>query len=75
MRMTAKIIDEWIIGKYNVLTYDEKPEKDYYKVSIKGRIYNLVPVYDYGENNVAIESNESFLGDEITFIRRSEVGV
>ena len=64
------IIDEFRIGKYMVLTLDGNiwGIKGYRKYRIDGRIYNSVPVYDMGNNVIAVESEKSFVGKTIDFV-------
>ena len=64
----AVVIDEFHIHKYQVLVLDNLPMTIlYYKFRIKGILYDPVPVYDL-KNCIAIESNESFLGEIVEFV-------
>lgn len=64
----AIVRNEFHIHKYQVLVLDEMPTKTpYRKFRIKGNIYNPVPVYDL-KNCIAIESDESFLGETVEFV-------
>ena len=64
----AKIVHEFSIGKYKVLTLDgAKPNRDYRAYQIDGKTYKVVPVYD-AENCIAIESSETFTGKTVEFV-------
>lgn len=65
-----KIVDEFQIGKYMVLKLDGNIQdtKDYRKYRIDGKIYNPVPVYDMGNNVIAVESENSFFGKTVDFV-------
>ena len=64
----AVVVDEFHIHKYRVLVLDNLPMTIlYYKFRIKGILYDPVPVYDL-KNCIAIESDESFLGETVEFV-------
>lgn len=62
----SKITNEISIEKYKILKLDVMPTTPYTSVIIRGRKYNLAPIYD-APNCIAIESRESFVGAEVFF--------
>lgn len=63
----AKVISEFIIGKYKILKLDSAlPLKGYTKYVIDGNDYDIVPIYD-AVNCIAIESKDSFIGKIVEF--------
>lgn len=63
-----KVVSEFNIGKYKVLTLDEKRfEGVYDKYLIDGTEYKPVSVYD-APKCIAIESNDNFVGKTVEFI-------
>ncbi len=63
----SKVINEFYIDKYVVLILDNMPNESYHKFRIKGEEFAPVTVYD-GNNCIAIESKESFIGEIIEFL-------
>lgn len=64
----AIVMNEFHIHKYQVLVLDSMPMKTpYRKFRIRRNIYDPVPVYDLN-NCIAIESDESFLGEIVEFV-------
>lgn len=65
--MMLKIIKEFSIGPYKVLSVDGVlPLSGYRKYVIDGKNYSIVPLYDI-PNSIAIESNDSFIGKTVEF--------
>lgn len=62
----SKIIQEISVGKYKILKLDVMPSTSYTAVIIKGRRYDLIPIYD-ALNCIAVESSEKLYGAEVTF--------
>ena len=63
-----KVVSEFNVGKYKVLTLDEKQFNGAYnKYLIDGTEYKPVSVYD-APKCIAIESNERFVGKTVNFI-------
>ena len=65
-----KIVEDFQLEKYRVLILDGNrfSAKHYRKYKIDGKEYESVPVYDAGDNVVAIEAEGSFAGKTIEFI-------
>ncbi len=63
----SKVISEFHIKNYTALILDEMPKKSYNTFLICGKKYKPVPVYD-AHNCIAVESNESFIGETVEFI-------
>lgn len=65
-----KVMNEWHVAKYAILTLDGsvKEEPAHSKYRILGIEYVPVPVYDMGDNVIAIESSDSLLGKNVEFI-------
>ena len=61
------VINEFRISKYVVLILDHIPDVRYSNFRINGKTYKPVSIYD-AQNSIAIESNESFIGNEVEFI-------
>ena len=62
-----KIIDEFAIDKYIILTLDgEKPKRGYSKYVIDGKQYVIVPIYDMPKC-IAIEASGHFIGKTVEF--------
>lgn len=64
---SSKIINEFHVNNYVVLILDSMPDRGFHHFVIKGKKFAPVPAYD-GKNCVAVESNESFIGETIEFI-------
>lgn len=63
-----EIISEFKVGKYMILELNgNKPLKAYRKYVIAGKDYEIVPLYDAGQNYIAVESSESFIGKTVEF--------
>ena len=63
----AKVIDEFSINQYKVLTLDRMDApRDYRKYVIDGKSYDIVPVYDL-PGCIAVVSSNSFLGKTVEF--------
>lgn len=63
-----KVVSELSIGKYKVLTLDEKKtDVSYTKYLIDGKEYNIVPIYD-APNCIAVESNDVFIDKHVKYI-------
>lgn len=65
--MNYKPCKEMKIKQYTVLQFSELPSQPYRKLYAKGKIFDIVPIYDM-ENCVAIESTDIFLNEDISFI-------
>lgn len=63
----SKVVNEFHVNNYVVLILDNMPDRDYHHFVIRGKKFAPVPVYD-GKNCVAVESNESFIGETIEFL-------
>lgn len=65
-----KVVSDFQCRKYRILTLDGSKwsVKKYHKYRINGKEYEPVPVYDAGDNIIAVESEESFSGKEVEFI-------
>ena len=64
----AKVIDEWHIKQYTVLTLDNMDTPhDYRKYVIGGKTFEPVMLYDM-PNCIAIESGDSFVGQTVEFV-------
>ena len=61
------VINEFKVSNYVVLILDQIPNVRYSNFRINGKTYKPVPIYD-AQNSIAIESNESFIGNEVEFI-------
>lgn len=60
-----KVVYEFQAGKYTVLKLDRAiTAKNYSKYIIKGKQYDIVPVYDM-KNCIAIQCSDSFLGESV----------
>jgi len=66
-KIMSKVIKEFHIKNYTALILDEIPKKSYHNFLIRNKLYKPVPVYD-AKNCIAIESNESFIGETVDFI-------
>lgn len=63
-----KIIDEWVVRKYTILTLDEElPRQAIWHYVIDGVEYEPVIVYDMGKNVIAIEADGGFIGKTVEF--------
>lgn len=63
-----KIIDEWVVRKYTILTLDEEvPHQAIWYYVIDGVEYEPVIAYDMGKNIIAIEANGGFIGKTVEF--------
>lgn len=63
----AKVVDEFSIKQYKVLTLDQMDmPKNYRKYVIDGKPYDIVPVYDL-PGCIAIVSDDSFIGKNVEF--------
>ena len=63
----SKVINEFHVDKYAVLILDNMPDRDYHRFVIREKEYTPVPIFD-SKNCVAVESNESFIGETIEFL-------
>ncbi len=64
----AKVIDEWHVGPYTVLTLDNMDTpRGYNKYIIGGEPYKIVMLYDM-PNCIAIQSDGSFIGKTVEFV-------
>lgn len=64
----AKIISELRMGNCSLLKIDKMPNSSYNKVVIDGCEYDLVPSYDLGEYNVAVNSLKALKNKDIEFV-------
>ena len=64
---SSKIMNEFHVNNYVVLILDSMPDIGFNYFVIKGNKFVPIHVYD-GKNCVAVESNESFIGETIEFI-------
>lgn len=62
----SKITNEISVEKYKILKLDVMPTAPYKAAIIKGHQYALTPIYD-APNCIAIESDKSFIGEEVLF--------
>ena len=68
-----KVISEFSVGKYKVLTLDEKQSNvTHDKYLIDGKEYEPVSIYD-APNCIAIESNDTFEGKTVKFIEKEQL--
>ncbi len=68
-----KVIFEVSVGKYKLLTLDEKQSDVAYNIyQIDGKEYEPVLIYD-APSCVAIESNESFEGKTVKFLKKEKI--
>ena len=68
MKNKYTVISELTTGKYKALELDRPiTERNYTSFRIDGDVYKAVSVYDL-PNNIAIESNKSFLGKEVEVV-------
>ncbi|MBR3836450.1 MAG: hypothetical protein IKJ69_06685 [Clostridia bacterium] len=65
-----KIIDELKLDECSLLKIDKMPNSPYNKVVIDDDEYNLVPSYDLGEYNIAVNSRKTLKNKDIGFIRQ-----
>lgn len=63
----SKVVYEFHVKKYTVLKLDELPNNPYRSFLIRGKTYKSIPILD-AENCIAIESNESFIGETVDFL-------
>lgn len=65
----AKVIDEWHVKQYTVLTLDSLADAPmgYRKYVIGGKTFEPVMLYDM-PNSIAIESGDSFKGQTVEFV-------
>ncbi len=62
-----KVVSEFAIDNYKVLTLDgEMPKRKYTEYVIDGKRYNIVPVYDL-RNCIAVQSADNFIGKTVMF--------
>ena len=62
-----KVVSEFSIGGYKVLTLDDSvPNRGYREYVIDGKSFGIVPLYDI-PNSIAIEANGSFVGKTVEF--------
>lgn len=65
--MMRKVISEFSLGQYKVLTLDGSlPNRGYREYIIDGKPFSIVPLYDI-PNSIAIESKASFIGKTVEF--------
>lgn len=65
--MMNKVVSEFAIDSYKVLTLDgEMPKRSYREYIIDGKRYEIVPVYDL-QNCIAIQSADNFIGKTVLF--------
>lgn len=64
-----KVVEEWAIQGYTILTLDEKkPKRGYWKYIIDGEVYEYVPMTNI-ENCIAIKSpGRSLLGKTVEYV-------
>lgn len=62
-----KVVSEFSIGGYKVLTLDGAvPNRGYREYVIGGETFGIVPLYDI-PNSIAIEAKDSFVGKTVEF--------
>ncbi|MBQ8576038.1 MAG: hypothetical protein IJ447_08345 [Clostridia bacterium] len=66
----AKIVSELKVGGCLLLKIDKMPNLPYNKVVVDECEYDLVPSYDLGDYNIAVNSLKSLNNKDIEFVKQ-----